>query len=777
MTMTVSKACVIGAGVMGSGIAAQIANAGVPVLLLDIVPPNAGDRSSIAKAALAKLAAADPAPLMSKSAAKLITPGNIEDDLKQLADVDWIVEAVAERLDIKQGLYRKIESARKPGSILSSNTSTLPLKMLMQGLPQSIVQDFCITHFFNPPRYMRLMEIVGGPETRREVISTITAFADERLGKAVVKAKDTPGFIANRIGVFWIQAAVSSARELGLTVEEADAVMSRPMGAPKTGIFGLMDMVGLDLQPHVDASFRMALPKNDAYRALPSDFPLLTKMIAGGFTGRKGKGGFYRLNTAGGKRLKESIDLKTGEYAASAPAKLDSVDAAKAGLRALVTHKDKGGQFAWAVLSKMLAYAAALVPDIADDIVDVDRAMKTGYSWKYGPFELIDQLGCDWFMARLTAEGITVPPLLVAAVLKGGFYKAASEGVLQLSADSSYKPIARQSGAILLSDIKRASKPLANNGSASVWDVGDGVACLEFHSKMNSLDPDSLAMVLQAVEIVGNGMRALVIHNEAENFSVGANIGLALFAANIGVWPTLDQLIVQGQTVMRALKYASFPVVGAPSGLALGGGCEILLHCSAVQAHAETYMGLVETGVGIVPAWGGCKEMLIRHRPGPRDPQGPMPGVMAAFEQISMAKVSRSAAEAKEMKLLRKSDGITMNRDRLLADAKALALKMAADGYKPPEPVEFRLPGPTARAALKLAVDGFAQQGIALPHDVTVSGHLANVLSGGDTDVMDTVDEDRIMKLEKRAFMALVKTEPTLARMEAMLANGKPLRN
>ncbi len=459
------------------------------------------------------------------------------------------------------------------------------------------------------------------------------------------------------------------------------------------------------------------------------------------------------------------------------PAKLESVDAAKGGLRALVTHKDKGGQFAWDTLSKMLAYAAALVPDIADDIVSVDLAMKAGFNWKHGPFEMIDALGCDWFMARLTASSIPVPPLLMAAVMKGGFYKTVEAGLQQLDVDGSYKPVPRMSGAQQLSDCKRGAKPLARNGSASVWDIGDGVACLEFHSKMNSLDPDSLAMVQQAVDIVGEGMRALVIHNEAENFSVGANIGLALFAANLAVWPTLDQLIVQGQSVMRALKFAKFPVVGAPSGMALGGGCEILLHCSAVQAHAETYMGLVEVGVGIIPAWGGCKEMLIRSQPGPREPQGPMPAVMAAFEQISLAKVSKSAADAKEMKLLRKTDGITMNRDRLLADAKALALKMVAAGYKPPDPVELRLPGATARAALKLAVDGYALQGLAFPHDVTVAGHLANVLSGGDTDVMDTVDEDRVMKLEKRAFMALVKTGPTLARMEAMLADGKPLRN
>jgi 3-hydroxyacyl-CoA dehydrogenase len=775
--VSITKACVIGAGVMGSGIAAQIANAGVQVLLLDIVPPNATDRSSIAKAAVERLAKTEPAPLMSRAAGKLIKTGNIEDGLGQLADVDWIIEAVAERLDIKQGLYRKIESARKPGSILSSNTSTLPLKMLMAGMPESLKRDFCITHFFNPPRYMRLLEIVGGADTRPELISTVTQFADEKLGKAVVVAKDTPGFIANRIGVFWIQAAVDAARELGLTVEEADAVMGKPIGAPKSGVFGLLDIVGLDLQPHIDASLRIALPKNDAYRALPSDFPLLTKMIADGYTGRKGKGGFYRLNTAGGKKVKEAINLKTGEYAVSAKAKLDSVDAAKGGLRSLVTHKDRGGKYAWTVLSKMLTYAASLVPDIADNLVDIDRAMQSGFNWKRGPFEMMDQLGAAWFVERLTAEGATIPPLLAKAAAQGGFYKIVGANILQLGADGSYQPIVKQSDVIMLSDIKRTSKPLAKNGSASVWDIGDGVACLEFHSKMNALDADSLTMLMQALVIVGKGMRALVIHNEAENFSVGANIGLALFAANIGMWPMLDEMVTQGQAVYKAVKYAPFPVVAAPSGLALGGGCEVLLHCAAVQAHAETYMGLVETGVGIVPGWGGCKEMLIRHMPGPRDPKGPMPAVMAAFEQISMAKVSKSAADAKDMKYLRATDGITMNRDRLLVDAKARALKLVAEGYKPPEPTQLRLPGPTARAALRLAIDGFALQGIALPHDVVVANHLANVLSGGATDMQDTIEEDQIMALERKAFMALVKTEPTLARMETILATGKPLRN
>ncbi|HNB25576.1 MAG TPA: 3-hydroxyacyl-CoA dehydrogenase NAD-binding domain-containing protein, partial [Alphaproteobacteria bacterium] len=412
---------------MGSGIAAQIANAGVPVLLFDIVPPgnkaDASDRSAIAKGAIDKLLKADPAPLMSRAAAKLITPGNIEDDLGQLADVDWIVEAIIERVDLKQDLYKKLEGKRKAGSILSSNTSTIPLGQLVAGLPDSIARDFCITHFFNPPRYMRLLEVVGGPKTRPDAIAAISRFGDEMLGKVIVHAKDTPGFVANRIGVYWIQAAVTAALDLGLTVEEADAIMGRPIGAPKTGIFGLLDLVGLDLMPHVDKSMAASLKPDDEYVKLRRDWPLLARMIADGYTGRKGKGGFYRLNTEGGGRVKESIDLTTGAYAPSATARLDSADAARGGLRVLVSHQDKGGQYAWAVLSKLLSYAASLVPEIADDVVEVDQAMKTGFNFKRGPFEMIDQLGAAWFADKLKEEKRPVPQLLETAAKAGGFYR------------------------------------------------------------------------------------------------------------------------------------------------------------------------------------------------------------------------------------------------------------------------------------------------------------------------------------------------------------------
>lgn len=779
--MPIEKAAVIGAGLMGSGIAAQIANAGVPVLLLDIVPKDAqgttGDRSAIAKGAIDKLLKADPAPLMSKAAAKLITAGNIEDDLEKLKDVDWIVEAVIERLDIKQSLYRKIEPHRKKGSVVSSNTSTIPLQTLIKDEPESLQRDFVITHFFNPPRYMRLLEVLGGPKTRPEALAAVSDFGDRRLGKAIIAAKDTPGFVANRIGVFWMQAAVNAALDLGLTVEEADAIMGRPIGAPKTGIFGLLDLVGLDLQPHVDKSMREALKPDDAYQSVRRDFPLMEKMIKDGYTGRKGKGGFYRLQRNGAEKVKESVDLKTGEYHVSSRARLESADAAKGGLKVLVTHSDKGGQYAWTVLSKLLTYAASLVPEISDDVVNVDLAMRTGFNWKRGPFEMIDQLGAAWLAEKLGADKMAVPPLLKLAAEKGGFYKT-ENGTLQfLGRDGAYHALKRAEGVLLLADVKRAAKPILKNGSASLWDIGDGVACLEFHSKMNAIDPDTLDMVKKSVAHVGKNMKALVVHNEGDNFSVGANIGLALFAANIAMWPMIDDLIGQGQAAYKAVKFAPFPVIGAPSGMALGGGCEILLHCASVQAHAETYMGLVEVGVGLIPGWGGCKELLLRNQPGSKDPKGPMPPVAAAFETISLAKVAKSAAEAKELKLLRPSDGISMNRDRLLFDAKQRALQMLAEGYKAPEPKELRLPGPTGVTALHLAVDGFRLQGKALPHDVTVSAALAEVLSGGATDFTATVTEDQVQKLEKQAFMALLRTGPTLARMEHMLTTGKPLRN
>ena len=767
---------VIGAGVMGAGIAAQIANAGIPVKLLDIVPQGAQTRSSIAEGAIEKMLKADPAPFMHSRNARLITAGNIEDDLEGLADCDWIIEAVIERLDIKQDLYRKLDKVRKAGSIVSSNTSTIPIKTLTGDMPEKFAGDFLVTHFFNPPRYMRLLEIVTGDRTRQDAAETIRAFADVKLGKSVVDCNDTPGFIANRIGTYWLQCAVIDAIDNGISIEEADAVIGRPMGIPNTGVFGLIDMVGLDLMPHILSGLGNALPKTDAFHAIYREPELIKKMIADGYTGRKGKGGFYRLNTEGGGRIKEAIDLATGEYKTAKRPKLKSVAAGnKKGLRAMVEYSDRTGQYGWRVISRTLAYAASLVPEIGDDVAAIDEAMRLGYNWRFGPFELIDKLGAGWFAKRLRADGITVPPLLQAAE-KASFYRTLKGQRQYLGLNGAYRDLKRPAGVEMLADIKLRSQPVEKNGSASLWDIGDGILCLEFHTKMNALGPGVLAMIRKAIAVIPGRYKGLVIYNESTNFSVGANIALLWILSLLRLSPLVRLVVSKGQETYKQLKYAPFPVVGAPSGMALGGGCEILLHCDAVQAHAETYTGLVEVGVGIIPGWGGCKELLTRWWVDPTRPKGPMPVVTKVFETISMAKVAKSATEARDYLFLRPDDGITMNRYRLLADAKARALALS-DGYTPPEPVVISLPGPSARVGLEMAVDGFRKRGLATPHDVTVSGALAIVLSGGDTDIKDTVTEDDLLALERRELTRLTRFPETIARARHMLKTGRPLRN
>jgi 3-hydroxyacyl-CoA dehydrogenase len=773
--MAIERAAVLGAGVMGSGIAAQIANAGVPVLLLDVVPEGADDRNALARGALERMQKADPAPFMSRQAARLVTPGNLEDDLDALGDVDWIVEAVIEKLAIKQALYARLEGVRKRGSIVSSNTSTLPLARLTEGLPQSFARDFLITHFFNPPRYMRLLEIVRGPKTRPDAAAALADFADRRLGKSVVLCKDTPGFIANRIGSYWMQAALAAAFEMGVPVEEADAVLGRPLGIPKTGIFGLADLVGIDLLPHVAASLRAALPEGDPFHEVDHEWPLVRRLIETGYTGRKGKGGFYRLNRAGGQRVKEAIDLATGKYHVADKVRLDCVDAAKAGPRALFESEERAARYAWRVMSRTLAYACSLVPEIADDIAAVDGAMRLGYNWKWGPFELLDRIGPAWFRDRLAAVGIDAAPLL-ELVGGGSFYRTEQGQLRYLTVDGDYADVLRPDGVLLLADIKRRSKPVARNGSASLWDIGDGVACFEFHSKMNAIDPDTLDLLDKAIGLVAKDFKALVVYNEGENFSVGANVGIALFAANVAAWPMIEDIVAKGQKVYRKLKHAPFPVVAAPFGMALGGGCEVCLNADAVQAHAETYIGLVETGVGVIPAWTGSTELVTRWVQNKKRPGGPVPPLAQAFETIGMAKVAKSAFEAKDMLFLRAGDGITMNRDRLLADAKARALALV-EGYRAPERAAIALPGRSARLAMQIVVEGLRLRGAATPHNEVVADQLAVVLSGGDTDVTLMMTDDDLLRLEREAFMSLIKHPATLARLEHMLETGKPLRN
>lgn len=796
----IKKVAVIGSGVMGSAIAAHIANSGTPVILYDIVPEGATDRTAIAKGAIERLLKANPAPLTHPRNAKRITPANLEDDLEHLKEVDWIIEAVLERLDIKHGLYEKIEPFRKKGSIISSNTSTLPLHELEKGLPKSFAPDFMITHFFNPPRYMRLLELVRGKETRPEALEIARQFCDVRLGKGVVDCKDTPGFIANRIGCFWMTAGLVEALKMGISVEEADLVMSRPIGVPKTGVFGLLDLIGIDLLPLIGKSMLETLPKKDAFRDIYEEPKLVTKMIADGYTGRKGKGGFYRLNTEGGKKVKEAINLQDGSYATAARPRLESADAAKAGLRALVEHADIGGKYAWTVLSQTLSYTASLIPEIADDIRSVDDAMRMGYNWKYGPFELIDKLGGKdmagpkWLAEKLASEGKPVPELLVKAGDKP-FYEQTEKGKTYLHIDGSYKQEVIDESAWMLADKKIGQKPIMKNPSAALWDVGDGIACFEYTSKMNSQDPLSLELLAKATEEVSKNFKGMIIGNDSDNFCVGANIGFLLLSSNVAAWKTVEQAIRQGQETYMGLKYSPFPVVTAPTGMALGGGCEVLLHSDAVQAHIELYTGLVEVGVGVVPGWGGCKEMLLRHSKkrlksqkavakmghmfsfiSPIKTLNTMPVIQGAFEQIALAKVSKSAEQARDMLILRETDGITMNRRRLLADAKAKCLELAKD-YRAPDPEYIHLPGKTAKTALEMGINAFVKSGKATAHDEVVSKALAEVLSGGDTSIGKALSEKDILELEVQHFMQLIKTKGTLDRIEYMLDNGKPLRN
>ncbi len=844
----INKVAVIGSGVMGAGIAAHIANSGTEVLLFDIVPEGASDRNQLAKAAIEKAVAqtkkdAQQQMLTHKRNAKRITPCNLEDDLKKIAEVDWIIEVVLERLDVKQNLYQKLEEVRKDGSVVSSNTSTLPLAHLVEGMPERFKQDFMITHFFNPPRYMRLLELVTSEATKKEHIETITAFCDERLGKGVVPCNDTPGFIANRIGIFWLTVAINRALKMKVDVQTADAVMSRPIGVPKTGVFGLMDLIGIDLLPLIAESYGKTLDKSDRFFAEYTDFPVITKMIEEGYTGRKGKGGFYRLNTEGGKKVKETKNLLTGEYAYQDKPKLASVGAAKGGLRKLVEHEDAGGRYAREVLLELLSYAASLVGEVSDSIYDIDRAMRMGYNWKYGPFELIDRLGGDdmagpkWLALQLEEAGKDVPAILKAAGDQP-FYQVESGELQYLTPKGDYTAKPQQPDAWMLADIKRGNKPVAKNASAALWDLGDGILCLEFTSKMNTIDPLIFDMMDEAIALCGGATnsplagesenaktfsgggtstkgsipptesrkrsstppqggsyRGLVIANDADNFCVGANIGLALFGSNVSAWKMLGEFIKRGQDTFMKLKYGNFPVVSAPSGMALGGGCEVLLHSDAVNAHVELYTGLVEVGVGIIPGWGGCKEMLFRHIKAQAESDtlaakfgnwfswlspvrtlNVMPPLKTVFEAISLAKVAKSAEQAKSMRILNERSRITMNRERVLPDAKALCLELAKD-YQPPESYTVQLPGKTARVALDIAINQAEKAGKALPHDVTVSKALGYVLSGGETDIRKELTEQNILDLERAQFDHLLRTPETLARIEHMLETGKPLRN
>ena len=778
MSSPIQRVAVIGSGVMGAGIAAHCANAGCEVLLLDIVKEG-DDRSAIAKAAVQQMAKSNPEMLMHKGNVKLISAGNIEDDLDKLSEADWVIEVIVENLGIKTSLYASMSEHIGPDTIVSSNTSTLPRSELVEGMSSEMTSRFLITHFFNPPRYLPLLEVVTSPEVDDSVTERLCSFADERLGKRVIMCNDTPGFIGNRLGVYFIQRAFKATIDHGFTVEQADAMLGRPLGIPKTAVFGLMDLVGIDLSVHVIESLISHLPEDDPFHDIVgTGEDIIQEMIADGYTGRKGKGGFYRLNKEGGKRVKEARDLTTGEYApADRKAAFPSARMGKQGLGPLMDYPDEGAAFVSDILLDSLAYAAHLVPDVTDDVHSIDSAMKAGFNWKRGPFEMMDSIGAASMVERLEASGRSVPPFLTTAADNGGFYSIEDGEIQRLSPDGSMVAVDRPESTLTVADLKRRGKPLKRNGSASIWDMGDEILLVEYHSKMNAMDPMNIEMLVNAVDLAeSEGWKGIVIGNDGSNFCAGANLGLVLFAVNLAAWKDVEDFIAAGQDTYQAVKYCEVPVVAASAGMCLGGGAEVLMHCDAIQSHAESYIGLVEVGVGIIPAWGGCKELMGRLRDFGLVSEGPMGPVMKAFEYIGTAQVAKSAEQARSMGFLGPSDGITMNRDRLLADAKARALELSS-GYEPPEPRTYNLPGPTGRTALELAVRDLALSGQATPHDVVVTNELAWILSGGDTDMTETTEEDDILTMEREAIGRLGRHEDSLARMEHMLETGKPLRN
>jgi 3-hydroxyacyl-CoA dehydrogenase len=543
------KAAVIGAGTMGSGIASHLANAGVPVVMLDLAARGEGGRNRLAEQAVERLLESSPPAFMHPDYARLITTGNVDDDLPSIADADWIAEAVVERLDVKQNLYKAIDAVRAPGSIVSSNTSTIPLAMLTERMPEPLKRDFCITHFFNPVRYMRLLEIVSGPHTRPEVIDTLTEFCDVALGKGVVPCRDTPGFLGNRVGVFALQVGIVEAARGGLTVEEADAIMGRPMGIPKTGVFGLYDLIGLDLMLDVVASLKSALAEDDAFQQVAGGIPSVADLVARGHTGNKGGAGFYREVEEDGELGREALDLESGGYRPANRPQLEAADAGESrGLRALVEYPDEHGAFAWRVLSRTLSYAASLLPEVGTEIVPVDEAMKLGYSWSRGPFEMIDELGIAWFRERLRAEGMPVPAILETAG-DGTLYRTRVDHIEHLGFDGRYHRFTRAPGVVRLGDLKKTATPVIKNDAASLWDVGDSVACLEFHTKANALAPQSMTLLREAVSVVEERFDALLVHNDAPHFSVGFDLEFVLANAKKRDWQALDQALRERRCV------------------------------------------------------------------------------------------------------------------------------------------------------------------------------------------------------------------------------------
>ncbi|HEX4230090.1 MAG TPA: 3-hydroxyacyl-CoA dehydrogenase NAD-binding domain-containing protein [Bryobacteraceae bacterium] len=796
------KAAVLGAGNMGSRIAAHLANAGIPVVLLDIAADDGqGGRNRIVNAALEALSKSKPAAFFEPSLARFITTGNFDDDLEKLRECDWIIEAVSENLDIKRGLLAKIAPFRNARGIVTTNTSGLPIKQIAEMMDGEFRRHWFGTHFFNPPRYMRLLEIIPGADTDPDAIEFVRQFASTRLGKTIVMAKDTPNFIGNRIGIFVMASTIGVMQEMDLTIEQVDALTGSVLGWPKTGTFRLADMVGLDVLAHVAVNLAERITGEAGSPPLP-DF--IGEMLQRKWLGDKAGRGFYKkTKDASGSEVRLGLDWKTLEYRPSERAKFPLLDFVKNAeslseriklLLARDPRKDRAAEFYWRLLPAVWNYSAQRVPEIADSIASIDLAMKAGFNWEMGPFEMWDAAGVSSTVEKMKAAGIAVAPG-VEALLASGYgtwYRddpAAPSGRAYFDiASAAYKPLPLAPGTGSVQLAKKSHGIVKENPGASLIDLGDGVACLEFHTKMNSIGSDILSLVTQTLRPGGDAMgqfEAFVITSDAANFSAGANLMQLLLAIQEQEWDDVEAVIRSFQAMTQAIKFCPRPVVVAPFGLCLGGGAEVTLHGAARQAHAELYMGLVETGVGLIPAGGGCKEMVLHAmdeagvREGSRsDSVELMDALRRRFETVAMAKVSTSATEARTMDYLSSSDVITMNRDRLLHDAKHRACEMAKEGYSAPLPrTAIPAPGENVLASLKMGVRLMREGEYISDHDVKIANWLAYILCGGNVTPGTPVGEQYFLDLERQAFLSLCGEPKTAERIAHTLKTGKPLRN
>ncbi len=740
--MKINKVVVIGSGTMGSGIAAQLCNANVPVTLLDLT-------TEISEKARERILKSRPPLLVDKSKINNINVGNINDNFNEVGEADWIVEAVVERIDIKHNIYEKIFKERKKGSIVSSNTSSIPIKVLSEKLSNEEKKDFCITHFFNPVRYMDLLEIVKNENNDLEQINSLKNFCEKDLGKGTLICNDTPGFLGNRIGVYAMQVAMTEAFKMKLTIEEADAVFGRPMGIPKTGVFGLYDLIGIDLMADVLKSFIKELPESDDFQVVAKEIPLVKKLIETGYTGRKGKGGFYRMNKTDGKKVLEGINLETGEYSISHKFNLGSE---KMDIVNLINRKDKYGEYAWSVLSKIIKYASSLVPGITDKFNDIDEAMRLGFNWSKGPFEMLKEIGVKNFFERL--DNFENNKFL--------------EDLSKSKDENFYGERQQYTDLETLGKIKPKALKLDKNNSAEIYRFND-FNIVEFTTKANALDYDSMDSLKNATD------KPLIIINEAMQFSAGVNLSYTMNFAGKGDFKSIEKFVKYFQETCKHLKYSKFPVVSAPSGLALGGGFEVLCQSNFVASHTNIVVGLVETMVGLIPAGGGCKEMLWRWSQTEEAKNDPDYAPLKVFDIIGYAKTATSPIEAEPLKYLRPEDKKIMSRNSLLSVSKEI-IQQNKD-FTPPNEVSFNLSGKKVYEKMIQMLEKLYNDKIILDHGMEVGKELAKVLSGGDTTLEHTLSEDDLYKLELDAFMKLIETEKTQDRIKHTLATGKPLVN